>query len=99
MVEKSLRGESRSWRGTSFSPRTGSSTRVKVEAQLPQSQKCTFSRSGFSSNGAMAWSLAASEIEIISNGNNLPSDSECNGPLQLSLMQRPIVLLLLEPLP
>jgi hypothetical protein len=52
---------------TNFNPRAGSKTRLNMVAQQPQSQKCTVSFNGFSSNGADAWSLAASEIETTSN--------------------------------
>ena len=52
---------------TNFNPRAGSKTRLKVVAQWPQSQKCTVSLNGFSSNGADVSSLAASEIETTSN--------------------------------
>jgi len=52
---------------TNFNPRAGSKTRLKVVAQRPQSQKCTVSLNGFSSNGADDSSLAASEIDTTSN--------------------------------
>jgi hypothetical protein len=52
---------------TNLKPRAGSSTRLNAVAQFPHSQKCTVSLTGFSSNGADASSLAASEIETTSN--------------------------------
>jgi hypothetical protein len=81
-----------SFNETSFKPRAGSSTRLRVEAHWPQSQKCTVSRWGFSSNGAEPSSLAAIEIETTSNWKSLPSEKEYSGRLQCSFTQRASIL-------
>src|SRR5438045_8774040 len=70
--------DSRSLCETSLMPSAGSRTSVNAVAQSPQSQKCAASFSGFSSNGADDPSFGVTEIEVISNRNNLPSVNECS---------------------
>ena len=76
----------------SLTPRAGSRTTVMVEAHCPQSQRCRVSRWGFSSKGADLSSLAASEMDTISNWNKRPSVNEYSGRLQPSLTQRASIL-------
>src|SRR5581483_11010362 len=65
--------------GISFSPRSGSRVSVIDAAHRPQSQNWAVCRSGFSSNGSVVSSLAATEIDTTSNWNNRPSANEWSG--------------------
>ncbi len=73
--------------GTSRNPRWGSNIRLILDPQRPHSQNCAVWRSGFSSKGAAVSSLAAIEIDTISNWNRRPSAKECKGAQQLGFAQ------------